>query len=187
MSTSHYCWGKKFGQFTRKCFSNDAFWLPLSIMSKRSRGSLWEYTKFKIKMVKIYAPFQTKTAENHVLWDDTFLSSLHEGAPRSSQPHTPYHYLLPLPPSLWIVRLNKFNVKILSAWIAVFSTRLRTGKKKEKRQTSRYAIKKLKMKYELGADASKTMMFAMTRVMAAAREHISYTSTIVIFSLHLPL
>ena len=52
---------------------------------------------------------------------------------------------------------------------------------------SRYAIKKLKMKYELGADASKTMMFAMTRVMAAAREHISYTSTIVIFSLHLPL
>lgn len=60
-------------------------------------------------------------------------------------------------------------------------------KKKEKRQTSRYAIKKLKMKNELGADASKTMMFAMTRVMAAAREHISYTSTIVIFSLHLPL
>ena len=67
-------------------------------MSKRSRGSLWEYTKFKIKMVKIYAPFQTKTAENHVLWDGTFLSSLHESAPRSSQPHTPYHYLLPLPP-----------------------------------------------------------------------------------------
>ena len=101
-------------------------------MSKRSRGSLWEYTKFKIKMVKIYAPFQTKTAENHILWDGTFLSSLHEGAHRSSQPHTPYHYLLPLPPSLWIVRLNKFNVKILSAWIAVFSTRLRTEKKKKR-------------------------------------------------------
>lgn len=152
-------------------------------MSKRSRGSLWEYTKFKIKMVKIYAPFQTKTAENQVLWDGTFLSSLHGGAPRSSQPHTPYHYLLPLPPSLWIVRLNKFNVKILSAWIAVFNTRLRT----EKRQISKYAIKKLKMKYESGADASKAMMFAMTCVMAAAREHISYTSTIVIFPLHLPL
>ena len=67
-------------------------------MSKGSRGSLWEYTKFKIKVVKIYAPFQTKTAENHILWDSTFLSSLHEGAPRSSQPLTPYHYLLPLPP-----------------------------------------------------------------------------------------
>ena len=60
-------------------------------------------------------------------------------------------------------------------------------KKKEKRQTSRYAIKKLKMKYESGADASKAMMFAMTCVMAAAREHISYTSAIVIFPLHLPL
>lgn len=53
---------------------------------------------------------------------------------------------------------------------------------------SKYAIKKLKMKYKLGADASKAMTFAMTCVMAAAaREHISYTSTIVIFSLHLPL
>ena len=67
-------------------------------MSKGSRGSLREYTKFKIKMVKIYAPFQTKAAENHILWDDVFLSSLHEGAPQSSQPLTPYHYLLPHPP-----------------------------------------------------------------------------------------
>ena len=102
MSTSHYCWGKKFGQFTRKCFSNDTFWLPLPIMSKGSRGSLWEYTKFKIKVVKIYAPFQTKTAENHILWDSTFLSSLYEGAPQSSLPPTLYHYLLHLhpPPSL---------------------------------------------------------------------------------------
>ena len=71
-------------------------------MSKGSSGSLWEYTKFKIKMVKIYAPFQTKAAENHILWDDAFLSSLHEGAPQSSLPPTLYHYLLPLhpPPSL---------------------------------------------------------------------------------------
>ena len=52
---------------------------------------------------------------------------------------------------------------------------------------SKYAIKKLKMKYKLGADASKAVMFAMTCVMAAAREHISYTSTIVIFPLHLTL
>lgn len=63
-------------------------------MSKGSRGSLWEYTKFKIKMVKIYAPFQTKAAENHILWDDVFLSSLHEGAP----PVFPTPYPLPLPP-----------------------------------------------------------------------------------------
>ena len=154
-------------------------------MSKGSRGSLWEYTKFKIKMVKIYAPFQTKTAENHILWDGTFPYSIYEGAPQSSLPPTPYHYLLPLPPSLWIVRLNKFNVKILSAWIAVFSTRLRTEKKRGKWVDM--PSKKLKMKYELGADASKAMMFAMTCVMAAAREHISYTSTIVIFPLHLPL
>ena len=102
-------------------------------MSKGSRGSLWEYTKFKIKMVKIYAPFQTMTAENHILWDGTFLYSIYEGAPQSSLPPTLYHYLLPLhpPPPLWIVRLNKFNVKILSAWIAVFSTRLRTEKKRK--------------------------------------------------------
>ena len=63
----------------------------------------------------------------------------------------------------------------------------KTKNRKEKRRMSKYAIKKLKMKYKLGADASKAMMFAMTCVMAAAREHISYTSTIVIFSLHLPL
>ena len=56
----------------------------------------------------------------------------------------------------------------------------KTKNRKEKRQISKYAIKKLKMKYKLGADASKAMMFAMTCVMAAAREHISYTSTIVI-------
>ena len=104
------------------------------------------------------------------------------GLPNPLPPTTTF-FPSPLPPSLWIVRLNKFNVKILSAWIAVFNTRLRT----EKRQISKYAIKKLKMKYKLGADASKAMMFAMTCVMAAAREHISYTSTIVIFPLHLPL
>ena len=61
------------------------------------------------------------------------------------------------------------------------------NRKEKKRQMSRYAIKKLKMKYELGADASKAMIFAMTCVMAAAREHISYTSTIVISPFHLPL
>ena len=97
MSTKHYCWVKKFGHFTRKRFSNNTFWLPLPIMSKGSCGSLWEYTKFKIKMVKIYAPFQTMTAENHILWDGTFLYSLYEGAPQSSLPPNPYHYLLPLP------------------------------------------------------------------------------------------
>ena len=63
----------------------------------------------------------------------------------------------------------------------------KTKNRKEKRQMSKYAIKKLKMKYKLGADASKATTFAMTCVMAAAREHISYTSTIVIFPLHLPL
>lgn len=68
-------------------------------MSKGSRGSLWEYTKFKIKMVKIYAPFQTMTAENHILWDGTFLYSIYEGAPQSSLPPTLYHYLPPPPPS----------------------------------------------------------------------------------------
>lgn len=36
----------------------------------------------------------------------------------------------------------------------------KTKNRKEKRQISKYAIKKLKMKYKLGADASKAMMFA---------------------------
>ena len=36
----------------------------------------------------------------------------------------------------------------------------KTKNRKEKRRMSKYAIKKLKMKYKLGADASKAMMFA---------------------------
>ena len=47
----------------------------------------------------------------------------------------------------------------------------KTKNREEKRRMSKYAIKKLKMKYKLGADASKAMMFAMTCVMAAARDY----------------
>ena len=65
----------------------------------------------------------------------------------------------------------------------------KTKNRKEKKRDKWVDMpsKNWKMKYELGADASKAMMFAVTCVMAAAREHISYTSTIVIFPLHLPL
>ena len=134
MSTWHYCWGKKFGQFTRKCFSNDTFWLPLPIMSKGSRGSLWEYTKFKIKMVKSMPLFRQRRLKT--IFFGTVRSYIaYIRVPPSLPnpiPPTTTSSPSPLPPSLWIVRLNKFNVKILSAWIAVFSTRLRTEKKKKR-------------------------------------------------------
>ena len=73
-------------------------------MSKGSRGSLWEYTKFKIKMVKIYAPFQTKAAENHILWDSTSCLAymrVPPGLPNLLPPTTTFSPSpLPPPPSL---------------------------------------------------------------------------------------
>ena len=131
ISTWHYCRGKKFGQFTRKCFSNDTFWLPLPIMSKGSRGSLWEYTKFKIKMVKsmpLFRQWRLKTIFFGTVRSYIAYMRVPPSLPYPL-PSTTTSSTSTLPSPLWIVRLNKFNVKILSAWIAVFSTRLRTEKK----------------------------------------------------------
>ena len=67
------CRGQEWVKFTQKFSSNDVFWILFFLYYSfgvektntfiRSRGSLYNHTRFKITMVKIYTRFHTKTAQ----------------------------------------------------------------------------------------------------------------------------
>ena len=88
------------------------------------------------------------TTENHILWDGTFLYSLYEGAP----PVFPTPYPLPLPPppppsliNCAFKQIQRQNTISMNSCI-----QYQTKNRKEKRQMSKYAIKKIENEVRIG-------------------------------------